>query len=423
MKTAGEQHYTSPGWRRWRPWKTMRTKGEQISQLATTTFPKLTHAETTLLRAATIGKVANCGWQPEEENPEEENDPLHSDSWGEERTIRAVLIRWLCIDEKARGLVDPKGLRIKFAKIDGKLDLSSVTIPFPLVLLRCSIPKGVDVAYAKSRVLNFEGSVCGPWMGNGLAVEGDLLLGRDFRAKGAVELNRARITGRLDCSGGKLLNLGGMALNADAIEVGKHVLLRQEVAQPHRGFRAEGQVWLVGATIGGYLICSGGVFHNPDKIALYVDGSTVRHAFLRDGFRAEGLVHFAGSNIGGNLDFRKAQFHGKAPYNGLIAEHTEVTGLFDWREILKTDDLRLDLFGARVGQLADDHDSWPTKGNLDLEDFTYTAIIDGPTDAPTRRQWLERQSLRPLDPREQELGLSPQRRPFSPKPYQQLAKV
>jgi hypothetical protein len=424
----------------------MRTKGEQLSQLVATAFPTLTRAETTLLQKAAFGTIAYCGCQPEEESPEEANDPRNSEAWGEERTIHAALIRWLCIDLKARSLIDPKGLRIKFAKIDGILDLSSITIPFPLVLLRCSIPKGIDVSYATSCFLNFEGSTSGPVKGNGLVVSGNLFLRKGFQAKGGVELEGAKITGRLDCTGGRFLNLCGKALDAGSIDVGQHILLRRERGRhvlPRQEFRAKGAVWLVGATIGGYLSCTGGTFYNPGKTALAADGSTVGGpAFLNDGFRVEGLVHLNSSKFNGNLSFRRAQFHGEAPYRGLIAQDIEVTGLFDWREVNKLDPktsqthntkaqrmvpdhsiglpIRLDLRGARVGRLADDVASWPAAGNLDLGNFTYTAIDEGQMDAKTRRKWVERQTSVSLDPLVRPQAKRPS---YSAKPYQQLAKV
>jgi hypothetical protein len=77
----------------------------------------------------------------------------------------------------------------------------------------------------------------------------------------------------------------------------------------------------------------------------------------------------------------------------------------------------------KVGQLADDEASWPVKGSLRLEDFTYTAITAGPMDEKRRRKWLDRQTFISLDPKDEPSGEPHQRRLFSPKPHQQLAKV
>jgi hypothetical protein len=180
-------------------------------------------------------------------------------------------------------------------------------------------------------------------------------------------------------------------------------------------------VSLAGARIAGTLDCWGGRFDNPGGDALQAGGVTVAGTILLShDFRAEGVIDLTGGNIGSHLDFNGAQFIGEAQ-NGLLAENLTVRGIFDWRNVVKTDGTILDLWGARVGQLADDKRSWPKCQNLDVDDFIYAAIADGPVDATTRVDWLKRQTSRPLNPelKQQVSGLNP----FRPKPYQQLAKV
>jgi hypothetical protein len=58
-----------------------------------------------------------------------------------------------------------------------------------------------------------------------------------------------------------------------------------------------------------------------------------------------------------------------------------------------------------VGAIWDDEPSWPGQGSLDLDGFVYGGFFGGPTDAPTRLRWLDRQGQ------------------FKPQPYRQLAKV
>ena len=57
------------------------------------------------------------------------------------------------------------------------------------------------------------------------------------------------------------------------------------------GFKAEGQVRLLGATIGGNLDCGKGQFTKAEGNALHADGVRVEGSvFLRDCFKAEGQV-------------------------------------------------------------------------------------------------------------------------------------
>jgi hypothetical protein len=257
----------------------------------------------------------------------------------------------------------------------------------------------------------------------GVTLGGQVSLRDGFQAESEVGLYGAKIGGDLTCDGGIFLNPGKRALNAGRVTVGGAVLLRKSSQPQTEGFRAQGEVGLYEARITGMLDWSGGVFLNPgeDNYALNARAIVVgSDAFLRNSFRAEGLVRLVGAEIGTHPECRNARFFGK-PSNGLIAEKTVVKGLFDWREILTDDDTILDLWGARVGQLADDERSWPRQGKLDLDDFVYTAIASGPMDKDQRVGWLERQAAQPLDPHfGSQISTATQ---FRPKAYQQLAKV
>jgi hypothetical protein len=65
------------------------------------------------------GKVAKFG----PENPTDE-DVSKGNSWGPERTVKAEWIVWVCKDPDAVKMVQPSGIEIDGAKVDGELDLS-----------------------------------------------------------------------------------------------------------------------------------------------------------------------------------------------------------------------------------------------------------------------------------------------------------
>jgi hypothetical protein len=112
-----------------------------------------------------------------------------------------------------------------------------------------------------------------------------------------------------------------------------------------------------------------------------------------------------GSDIGGNLEISRAEF---AAGSHLDVQGATVKGRFFWRELGPNFKARLNLSHASVGPIADDPESWPATGNLNLDGFVYTRIGgSGPTDAKSRLEWLARQ---PADE-------------FTPQPYQQLDKV
>jgi sRNA-binding regulator protein Hfq len=412
-----------------------------LEVLAQARFAPLSQAERKLLRAAPKGEVAWCGPSAKDDDPA--NDPAKADEWGHEREIRADLIRWLCVDQGPGSAVDPKGILIHAARIAGALDLSFVSVPFPLSLWRCRFTDNASLIstdlpalnLAGSRVLsvtadraNVKGSVflrdgfsaegevrlLGAQIGGNLHctastfenpgknalsadssnVRGDVFLNNGFSAEGMVRLLGAQIGGSLNCSGGTFRNPGRNALHADRAGVEGSVFLTN-------GFSAEGAVRLLGAQIGGSLDCSSGTFKNPGGNALHADGSHVKGAvFLRNGFRAEGRVRLPGTKIGGYLDCSGGRF------GGMNAESAAIVGALFWRGVQATETTTLGLTSASAGSLVDDERSWPGKGKLFLDGFVYGHISgSSPKDAKTRLKWLERQH------------------PFRPKPYRQLAKV
>ncbi len=388
---------------------------ESLEELAREKFGELSGAEERVVRAAFDGTVADCrdlGGDEELQNVDGTPRPL-GEQWPDTRNVRAALIRWLCIDREAREQVDPKGVRIRGARITGDLDLIFANVLFSLSLWSCRLEQLLNVQGAKIPLLSLEGSWTGAVAADGLKVEGDIFLRNGFHAEGRVRLLGATIGGNLEADGGTFKNSNGEAVNADGIKVTGAVFLTN-------GFSAEGEVRLLGATIGGNLEADGGTFKNlrsdknpnPTGNALSADGINVTgDVFLRGGFHAEGRVRLHGAEITGQLDVEDAWL------DALVLQSGHVTGGFFWRNIHK--DLHPDfpnkewnpslvLTDAKVGALVDEEASWPEKGRLILDGFVYDSIADGPTDAKTRLKWLRRQ---------------PDWLGFRPQPYEQLIAV
>ena len=232
----------------------------------------------------------------------------------------------------------------------------------------------------------------------GAKVGGCVFLCNGFRAEGDVRLVGADIGVSLDCHDGKFVNRDGNALVADRVKVAGSVFLGN-------GFSAQGEVRLLDVGIGSNLDCDGGEFVKPGGRALSADGLKVGgDVFLRHGLIADGGVRLIGADIGGSLQIMDAKF---AIGSRLDLERATIKGGFFWRRLGHNVEAALDLSNASVGPIFDEKDSWPTSGNLNLDGFVYTRIGDGPTYAKSRLEWLARQ---PADQ-------------FTPQPYQQLAKV
>ena len=286
----------------------------ELEQLARAQFGVLSDAEIKLLRAAHEGKMAVCGTSQGRDDPG--NHPGSAAEWGLERQIRAELIRWLCVDQEAKTYLDPKGISVAAAKIVGELDLSFVTVPIPLRIFNCCLTDDAHLNSAQLMTLNLTGSWVQSIEADTASVQGHVFLRDGFRAEGRVWLLGAQIQGQLDCSNGTFTNpprtgcaSSGVALSAESSRIGGGIFLGD-------GFRAEGEVRLLNARIERDLDCRNGAFINPwqedlpqSGRALSADKVNVQDSiFLRYGFRAEGEVSLAGAQIGGSLSCPNATF-------------------------------------------------------------------------------------------------------------------
>src|SRR5208283_813302 len=255
-------------------------KAAELTALARAQFAPLREAEEKLLHAAPAGEMAWCG--PSKKDADPTNDARKSDLWGETRAIRAELIRWLCVDHEARECVDQRGIQAHGARIEGELDLSFVTVPFPLVLTCCGLRRETTLRFLEVPTLSLSGCAVRSINAECATVKGSVTLSNGFYAEGEVQLLGAQIGSNLDCGAGRFRNAGGKALRADRIYVQGSVFLRN-------AFIAEGEVRLLGAEIGGNLECNDGTFKNAGGRALSADRAGVHGSvFLRDGFSAEG---------------------------------------------------------------------------------------------------------------------------------------
>jgi sRNA-binding regulator protein Hfq len=385
----------------------------KLLELAKQKFATLSEPDTKLFLAVGKGEPAD-----------------YSEKEGEERNVKANHIEWLCTDKRASKLVTHRGIQIKGAHVEGKLDLSFAKISFPLIFEKCAVPMEIDLRHAEIFGLKMTGTHTGPLNAYDLRVAHDLCLQDDFKATGEVGLSGAIIGGTLNCDKGEFINAGGVALRADRLKVEGGVYLRN-------GFRAEGEVCLRGATIGEALHCDKGQFINA-RVVLRADRLKVQGAvFLCNHFKAEGTVSLVGATIGGTLNCDKGEFI-NAGGCALSADGLKVKGnvffrnsfraegsmslvgasmdnYFVWTGIDSVEKVTLDLRSAKIGTLWDEQKSWPNSGKLLLHGLVYDQIHDdAPRDAETRIAWLRRQYN---EEAEQD------KKQFRPQPYEQLATV
>ncbi|MHA5053285.1 hypothetical protein [Streptomyces sp. SD15] len=283
--------------------------------------------------------------------------------WGEELTIPASVIR-----DILRGRLapepDPRGLRLRAVRIEGRLDLTHLTSDVPLELRDCLLTSGVRAQDARLSALSLNG--CLLQHPDRPPVDADRLVAPVVSLKGAtvlsasshgaVSLVGAHIGGVLDCSGARLLNSVGAALHADNLRVDQDVFLRDGFEATGSG--EQGAVRLFGARVGGALVCTGAQLRNDDGPALHADNLQVdQPAFLADGFKAmssseDGAVRLFGARIGGSLICTGAQLRNdagpalhadnlRAEQDVFLWDGFEATGSGAWGAVR--------LSGARIG--------------------------------------------------------------------------
>lgn len=421
----------------------------------------LTPQEERLVACAAKGEW----WEPlPEDGKAPDMDPANGDSWDKSRTIRADVIRCLAAGENWPGhaawIISAKGLRIRGARIVGPFDLQGTIVSRTLWFQRCAFDERIDFSDSEMRTVSLAGTL----LRNGLTadrtsikgslqlrsgfcaaggvflrgakidgqlscfkgtfenakgvaltcasitVDANVLLNNGFRSIGGVDLSGAKIKGLLSCSDGVFENEKGAALDANAMTVGTDVLLTGE-------FRAKGGVNLRGAQIGGLLDCSNGTFENVNNSALHCYMINVgSDVFLRNGFNANGKVNLYRARIAGNLRCEEGTFH-NTNGDALVLTLAEIgAGLF-LRKLKFVEDDKRGFFGQLVLSqttckvYSDDSSSWPKKGALMLDGFTYERFHECATDWKTRKEWLELQNSSCLTDS------------FRPQPWTQAVKV
>jgi hypothetical protein len=302
--------------------------------------------------------------------------------------------------------------------------------------------------------LNFNGARltndAGPALiGDGLHVEGDVF-GGGFIATGHGELGTVRlpgahIIGQLNLNGAELTNQAGPALIGDGLHVeGGLVLAEGLIATGHY---ERGAVRLPGAHIGGQLNLDGATLINQAGPALIGDHLTVDGGVFLDGFTAtgsgeDGVVRLPDTHITGQLNLDRAELTNPAG-PALIGDHLLVDSDMFAEGFIATghcQDGAVRLADAHIsGQLNLSHAKLtnPAGPVLDLEDATakhlfLPAQVICPHGAATRTSCaasahrltlsgLTYTSLHAVDWREWLHLILYHTRDYRPQPYQQLA--
>jgi len=311
-----------------------------------------------------------------------------------ERTVRAEVIVALLRREDDPGAERVAAVRLRGARITGRIDMAGAEVRWLLSLFNCVLEEAPDFSHASTRTIKINHSdlpgIAGVWaqVGGHLTMTGSTVHGTvdltGAHISGEVRLNRTQVRSRTAAHPG--ITAGGIA-----VEGGFY----------GRQLRVTGGVRLAGAKLNGGCVLSGAQLADPDGAALDLENADIVNALhCSGGFAAHGTVRLRGAHVSGRVSFRQARL--RAPE---IAVHgTRLTAEeLDLRTAEKIDGLLL-LEHATIGTLSDHDATWPD--GIRLTGMTYESIRywSHPEAIKRRLDWLSR------DP----AG-------FRPQPYEQLA--
>jgi hypothetical protein len=256
---------------------------------------------------------------------------------GNRRRIDADLLRRCCRELAAR--VDPRGLRLANLEVTGRLDLTGVSVPFPLRFESCSFAQPLVLEGADLFDLSLTGCELPGLLGNGLRLRRDLDLSgsviagshqtsASIRRRSAVWLSESVIGGRLHCADTLIDGRGDRAFQADRIQIGG-------TARFIHQFTALGEVRLIGARIDGALELTGAQI-SAQGVSLDLEGAEIAGRLLiveaPDGRKPvfRGLVDLGSASIAGGISARNLTIdpgEPGLPYSSWIKSYSSGRGI------------------------------------------------------------------------------------------------
>jgi hypothetical protein len=253
----------------------------------------------------------------------------------EENEVRADFLRFLALGGENRSAVHDSGIHIKGAFVTGAVNLDGATKVRPLWIKNCTIGGEFRFADAETKVVSLEGTAVSGIKGDGVMVDGSLLLRRTV-IEGSLQLFGAEIGGTLSCTGctigGRVWKTQRLSADLETVTIGGNLEFRD-------GFRAHGLILLDNAEIGGTLDCTKGEFFagfddtrpanagpwEPQlRRAMKCHRLNLKGSLYLRECVCDGEVSFSGAQIGGDIDCRNGQFQNTANGDGTALRLTRI---------------------------------------------------------------------------------------------------
>ncbi len=214
-------------------------------------------------------------------------------------SLRGWFLRDLAIEVNPAWRVQPTGIQIYNARIEGPLDLEGCTVARPLLFFLCRFGhermtvEPIQLRDARLRRLGlYECTVVGGINADRAEVEGSIFM-RGATVTGGLRLRGARIGGSLTMEDARFSGSGSdMALVLAGSEIGGPWIMR--------GARVEGQVFAPAARIAGALLME----------EAEIDGGAAGKAMSLDGIWIDGPWVARGARVRGSIVMRAPEIKG-----------------------------------------------------------------------------------------------------------------
>jgi uncharacterized protein YjbI with pentapeptide repeats len=305
-------------------------------------------------------------------------DPRKLGTLPDDRILRPVFLEAILLDDRYRGLITRRGVRIFGARFPDLIDLQNASLQNELWLEGCLLEKGVDLSWSKStQAIGIHASKVGETLNlYGLQVAASNLSLADSELADVVLLG-ASIGHTLDLTGAKVTG----TLNADSLQVGVYLFMSDaEFADiVLRNARVPTQLTLERSKVSGSL----------NMYGVQVGGDLFMYNSEFAGLDLED------AQIGGQVDFSGSSFNGNTNLTG-----TRIGGALQFvsagRSVRWSDKGLLVMRNVKADAIPGLSEPWPNKFNLDGLTYRNSGSV-----GPDFDRWFDRLAAYSRQPFEQ----------------------
>jgi len=131
--------------------------------------------------------------------------PSKAHLWSDDRTLKANRIACLCTNSQAKSIVPSFGIHLIGLNIKGILKCEYSQTNFQVWIEHSNFIDTIDLQFAHLESFSLDDAICKDIHADGIITNGSVYFDRGFTAYGRVNLIRATVEKRLDCTGGKFL--------------------------------------------------------------------------------------------------------------------------------------------------------------------------------------------------------------------------